>query len=181
MDIKRFLVEILETFITSLIVLLLIYSTIALPEMVYGSSMEPNFKTGDRILVDRVSKLYNKSFKRGEIIVFKSKENSTHLIKRIIGLPGDIFKIYDCKVFISDGTNSYILEEFYLDSDVCTKGNLSIQDGRSFRIPENNYVAMGDNRENSYDSRALGLITIDDMIGRVVFRFWPIDKIGFVN
>lgn len=181
MNIKSFIIESIETIVTSIIVLTIIYSTIAIPEMVYGSSMEPNFKTGDRILVDRITKLFNKNFERGEIIVFEPEESGNHLIKRIIGVPGDVFKIFDCKVYISDGTESYMLDEYYLGENVCTKGSRAIKEGRSFRIPENHYVALGDNREFSHDSRAIGMITPDDVIGRVVLRFWPIDKIEFIN
>lgn len=181
MNIKRFIQETIETIITSLIVLLVIYSTIAMPEMVWGSSMEPNFETGQRILVDRVSKIFNKTFDRGEIIVFKPEGSSKHLIKRIVGLPGDIFKIFDCKVYVSNSEGKFYLDEYYLAKDTCTRGGSQITEGRALKIPDGYYVALGDNREVSLDTRNLGLITENDIVGRVAFRFWPIDKIGFVK
>jgi len=181
MNIKNFLKEILETIITSLIVLIVIYSTVAMPELVWGPSMEPNFETGERIIVDKLSKLFKTTFERGEIVVFKPQGSSKHLIKRIVGLPGDIFKIYDCKVYISNENGKFALDEYYLAKDTCTKGGAQILEGRSLKIPEGNYVALGDNREVSMDGRSLGFITPDQVVGRVAFRFWPIDKIGFVK
>ena len=181
MNIKNFIAETIETVITSFIVLLVIYSTVAMPELVWGTSMEPNFETGQRIIVDKISKLFNSSFERGEIIVFKPEGTSKHLIKRIVGLPGDIFKIYDCKVYISTKDGKFALDEYYLAKDTCTKGGAQIVEGRSLKVPEGQYVALGDNREVSLDTRSLGLITKNDVVGRVVFRFWPIDKIGFVK
>lgn len=181
MNVKSFITETIETIITSVIVLLIIYSTIALPEVVLGSSMEPNFHTGERILVDRWSKYLKLSFDRGEIVVFKPETGDKHLIKRVIGLPGDIFKIYDCKVFITRDDQRYVLDEFYLANNTCTLSGSHIQAGRSFKISDNEYVVLGDNRGVSLDSRTLGLVKKSDIIGRVSFRFWPLDKIGFVK
>lgn len=181
MNAKNFISETIETILTSIIVLLVLYTTIALPELVWGSSMEPNFETGERILVDKISKVINDDFERGEVVVVKPEDSSKHLIKRVIGIPGDVFKIYGCKVYISRDGERFVLDEYYLAADTCTKGGSNILDGRSFKIEDGYYVVLGDNREVSMDSRSIGLIKKDDIVGRVAFRFWPIDKIGFVR
>lgn len=181
MDIKRFILETIETIITSIIVLLIIYSTIALPEVVWGSSMEPNFETNERILVDKLSKVIDPVYTRGEVVVLKPQNSSRHLIKRIIGVPGDIFKIYDCNVYVNQDNERFVLEEDYLAEGTCTTGGSHIENGRSFKLQEDEYVALGDNRAVSLDSRSIGVVTKDDIIGRVSFRFWPIAKIGFVR
>ena len=181
MNIKNFIIETVETIITSTIVLLVLYSTVAMPEMVWGSSMEPNFETKERILVDRVSKIFKPDYERGEVIVFKPEGTPKHLIKRVIGLPGDVFKIYDCKIYISRENGRYILDEYYLPEDTCTRGGSQIFEGRSFKLGETEYVVLGDNRGVSLDSRSIGIVSKNDIVGRVVFRFWPIDKIGFVR
>jgi len=181
MDIKRFILETIETIITSIIMLLIIYSTIAVPEIVWGSSMEPNFKTNERILVEKLSRFYDPTYNRGEVVVLKPENSSKHLIKRVIGVPGDVFKIYDCNVFVSVDNTRYILEEPYLKEGTCTLGGTQIENGRSFKIQDNEYVVLGDNREVSLDSRVIGIVSKDDIVGRVSVRFWPIDKIGFVR
>ena len=165
----------------SLVVILAIYMVIASVEVVQGASMEPNFHTGERILVDRVSKNL-KNFERGEIVVFyPPNDDSVHYIKRVIGIPGDIFKIVDCNVLISREGEKFKLDETYLKDGICTAGGVKVSEGRSLRIEENQYLLLGDNRPVSIDSRMLGLVDRNRIIGRVVFRFWPINEMGFVN
>ena len=181
MEIKSFLLELVETFLTSLVVILTLYILIASIEVVYGASMEPNFHSGERILVDKVTK-YFEDYKRGEVVVFYPPgDNSKHYIKRIVGIPGDIIKIIDCEIHISRDGEKFELKETYLSDDVCTAGSTLIKEGRSLKIEENQYLLLGDNRGASLDSRVLGLVDRERIIGRVVFRFWPPGNIGFVN
>lgn len=181
MKIKNFIFEILETFLSSFVVIMVLYALIASVEVVYGASMEPNFHSGERILVDRISK-YIFDFKRGEVVVFFPPGDDTkHYIKRVIGLPGDIVKILDCKVMVSRDGEHYEIEETYLSDGECTSGGLIVKEGRSLKLNEEEYLLLGDNRDESLDSRVLGLVKKDRLIGRVVFRFWPVSQIGFVN
>ncbi|OGC69347.1 signal peptidase I [candidate division WWE3 bacterium RIFOXYC1_FULL_39_7] len=178
---KHILYELIETLVLSAVVIYLIYSLIASIEVVSGSSMEPNFHTGERILIDKISDNY-KPFERGEIVVLTPPgEDGKHFIKRIIGLPGDIIKIVDCHVYISNGTDRFKLIEPYLSPLLCTNGGIAIKEGRSLRIDDGEYLVLGDNRPSSVDSRFFGFIEKKDIIGRVIFRFWPVDKIGFVK
>jgi len=180
MKLKSFILEIIETILVSGVVILLVYYFIASIEVVSGSSMEPYFHSGERILVDRVAG--RSRLKRGEIVVFYPPDNDTlHYVKRIVGIPGDIFKIIDCKIVISRGGEQFILSEDYLSPEICTKAGGFLREGRSIRVPEDKYVLLGDNRDHSLDSRNLGLIDVDRIVGRVVFRLWPINKINFIN
>ncbi|MFC1625135.1 signal peptidase I [Patescibacteria group bacterium] len=181
MKIKNFLLELVETFLTSLVVILILYVLIASIEVVYGASMEPSFYSGERILVDKITKRL-REFERGEVVVFYPPgDDSKHYIKRIIGIPGDIIKIIDCKVLISREGEKFELDETYLSEEVCTAGSSVIKEGRSLRVGDEKYLLLGDNRDSSLDSRVLGLVEEKKIIGRVIFRFWPISRVGFVN
>jgi signal peptidase I len=178
---KSFLFEMLETLVSSVIVILVIYSTVAFPELVVGSSMEPSFYTGERILVEKLSKHFT-PFSRGDVVVLHPPGNDAiDYVKRVVGVPGDVVKIYDCKVYIKTGDQSFVYEEGYLKDDVCTQGGAKLKDGRSFKIEAGSFLVMGDNREHSMDSRAFGLVSGDRIVGRVVFKFWPPSKVGFIT
>jgi len=182
MGIKRNIYEIVESFVTSLLVVLILYMTIGSVEVVWGASMEPNFKSGERILVDKITKSF-KDYQRGEVVVLvPPTETSRHYIKRIIGLPGDIMKVFECKIYIYRDGKQFVLDEDYLEPRDCTEGGSQfLEEGRSLKIPEGHYVVMGDNRSNSLDSRFFGLVDRSEIVGRVVFRFWPPNKAGFIN
>lgn len=177
---KSFFVEMLETFLTSLVVLFVIYMWVAMPEMVYGASMQPNFETGERILVEKVTKHF-KDFERGEVVVLNPPGNDNiDYIKRVIGLPGDIIKVKDCGVYITTDGMKYRLEEEYLPEGTCTIDGPSLREGRSMKVEEGSYFVLGDNRAESADSRVFGVVERDRIQGRVIFRFWPLSKIGFM-
>ncbi|HAI63190.1 MAG: Signal peptidase I [candidate division WWE3 bacterium GW2011_GWF2_41_45] len=182
MNIKRHFYEITESFLTSLVVVLILYITIGSVEVVWGASMEPNFETGERILVDKISKNF-RDYERGEVVVLvPPTEDSKHFIKRVIGLPGDIIKVFECKIYIYRDGKQFTLDEEYLGSNGCTVGGSQfLLEGRSVEVEAGHYVVMGDNRRNSLDSRVFGMVEASDIVGRVVFRFWPIGKAGFVN
>ncbi|HAI95274.1 TPA: signal peptidase I [candidate division WWE3 bacterium] len=182
MNIKRHFYEIAESFLTSLVVVLVLYITIGSVEVVWGASMEPNFETGERILVDKITRNF-RDYERGEVVVLvPPTEDSKHFIKRVVGLPGDIIKVFECKIYIYRDGSQFTLDEEYLGSNGCTiGGNEFLQEGRSVEIKDGYYVVMGDNRRNSLDSRVFGMVKASDIVGRVVFRFWPVGKAGFVN
>ncbi len=178
-DFRTFLFESLETFVTTFVVIAVIYQFIAMPEMVWGASMEPTFKTGERILVEKVTKHFMK-FSRGEVVVLNPpSDKNVDYIKRIIGLPGEIVKISNCVVQIKSGDERFVLEEKYLDEKTCTTSGSYFKEGRSVKIPDGEYLVLGDNREVSADSRYFGFVKKDLVQGRVIFRFWPLDKVEF--
>jgi signal peptidase I len=64
---------------------------------------------------------------------------------------------------------------------MCTRGGNQLRNGRSVRIGDGEYMVLGDNRDNSVDSRVFGFLTKDDIVGRVVFRFWPFSRLSFTS
>jgi signal peptidase I len=175
-----FFLELGESLFSSLIVLFLIYRFIAMPEVVHGASMYPNFDTGERILLEKVTKLY-KPYERGEVVILHPPGNDEiDYLKRIVALPGDIVKIKDCRVYISRYGEKFELQEYYLDDSVCTTEGTFFKEGHSVRLMEDEYLVFGDNRENSVDSRFFGVVKGSSIQGRVVLRFWPLDRVGFL-
>lgn len=133
-----------------LITLSLFTACSPLPVMIEGTAMLPGFKNGDRVLMDKnLGEL-----KRGEVIIFLyPKDTSKSYIKRIIALPNETVEIKDGKVLI----NGQILDEPYLDQSY----NQSFASFPSRKIAENNYFVLGDNRDNSSDSRYWGSVSKD--------------------
>jgi signal peptidase I len=178
---KDTILELIETAVTSAIVILVIYTTVAMPEQVQGASMEPNFYSGERILVEKITKHF-KDFNTGEVVVLHPPDNNhVDFIKRIVAVPGDIVKIYNCKVYINRDGQKYVLEEPYLSENTCTTAGGRIKEGRSLQLEEGEYLVLGDNRPRSADSRVFGLIQKERIVGRVVFRFWPLSQLGYIN
>ena len=141
-----------------------------------SGSMEPTLHTGDRILVNKLSVRFG-TINVGDIIVFKAppKEhcgdgNYPDLVKRVIGLPGDVMSSKGNTVYV----NGHPLKEpwtyFHTLSPQITK----------MKVPPNNYYVMGDNRANSCDSRFWGTVPRSDIIGKAFFRIWPLSRIGFI-
>ncbi|MEQ8675104.1 MAG: signal peptidase I [Aggregatilineales bacterium] len=145
-----------------------VFFQLAIPQsMVQGSSMEPTFQDGQRLFISRVNYMINEP-ERGEIIVFNSpsprEENEAPLIKRVIGIPGDVIEIIDSMVYL----NGTMLDEPYIN-EPCRS---NCRDNR-WELGPNDYFMMGDNRNHSNDSRSFGVVPSDHIIGEVVLRFWP--------
>ncbi len=173
---KSVIKEILSTSIYLLCVLIVTYLIIHYVGQrteVQGSSMEPTLQNADNLIVDKISYRVREP-QRFDIIVFPFQfEEDTYYIKRIIGMPGEKVRIdWDGTVYI-DGE---VLEEGY--------GLEVIQDpGRAvdeIELGEDEYFVLGDNRNNSTDSRAelVGNIHKDDIIGRAWVRIYPFEKFG---
>lgn len=142
---------------------------------VSGSSMETTLSTGDQLIVDKISYRFRDP-KRYDIVVFPYRyEENRYYIKRIIGLPGETVQIVDGMVYI----NGSPLNEHY--------GNEVIEDPGSAAEPitlgDDEYFVLGDNRNNSQDSRAsnVGLIHRDELLGRAWVRIWPLDEFGVIK
>ncbi len=164
-----FIWEIIKIVVIALVIVIPIRYYIFQPFLVKGQSMEPNFETGDYLIIDEISYRFRDP-QRGEIIVFKSPQNSSQrYIKRIIGLPYETIEIKDGKVFIN---NKELDEKSYLPISTQTPGNTLITLGK------NEYFVLGDNRLASYDSRRWGPLLREDIIGRVFIRAWPITALA---
>jgi signal peptidase I len=150
--------------IVALILAVVIRGFILEPTYVQGPSMLNTMKTGDKVIINKLIYRF-KSPARGEIIVFHTPQDRD-LIKRVIGLPGETIQVKNYRVYI----NGKLLQEPYL--------NFSTQTSTvpPTKIAANHLFVMGDNRLNSTDSRELGPIPIDEIIGRAEFIYWPISE-----
>lgn len=137
--------------------------------VVEGSSMASTLSSGDRVFVNKLSYRFGDPG-RGDVVVLHEIRGTTErdLIKRVIALPGEEIEIRSCEVRI-DGR---LLVEPYLDPTVVTPGNCGGDYGPLI-IPDDAVFVMGDNRPGSQDSRALGPIEHDDIVGRAFVVFWP--------
>lgn len=176
---KSVLREILYNSIFLLIVLvvtLLVVKYVGQRTTVSGSSMEPMIHDGDSLIVDKISYRFNDP-ERFDIIVFPFEyQNDTYYIKRIIGLPGEYVRIdEEGNIYI----NGEVLEENY--------GAAVIEDpGMAYNeihLSDTQYFVLGDNRNNSSDSRnpAVGLIERDRIIGRAWVRIYPFNSFGVIR
>lgn len=143
---------------------------------VTGDSMYPTFYDKEQIIAEKLS-IKVKDLKRGEILIFEHPfEKGRLLIKRLTGLPGETIRIRGGKVFI----NNVALEEPYLDN-ITTEGQSFLKEGLEYKIPENAYVMMGDNRIKSTDSREWGFVKKDLIVGRGVLVYYPLNRIRLVR
>lgn len=171
--------EILSTSLYLLFVLVatfLVVTYVGQRTKVSGASMEPTLHDGDNLIVDKISYRFEDP-KRFDIIVFPFRyEDKTYYIKRIIGLPEETVYIDEYGIIYINGN---ILTESY--------GKEVIADpGRAYEpitLGEDEYFVMGDNRNNSSDSRdpVVGNIHRDELIGKAWMRIWPLGKFGFIK
>ena len=143
---------------------------------VSGHSMETTLSDGDNLIVDKLSYRFGDP-KRYDIIVFpyKYKEN-TYYIKRIIGLPGETVQVTDGYAYI-DGE---LLESDVYGAEIMDNSGIA---GEPLTLDEDEYFVLGDNRNNSSDSRdpSVGILTRDDLLGRAWIRIYPFDKMGVIK
>lgn len=142
---------------------------------VSGSSMENTLSDGDNLIVDKITYRFSDP-KRYDIIVFPYQyEENTYFIKRIIGLPGETVQIVDGTIYI-DGE---ALQESY-GREVMKNSGLA---AAPVTLGEDEYFVLGDNRNDSTDSRdpSVGKIPRDRIIGRAWVRIWPLSKIGILR
>ncbi len=144
--------------------------------VVIGQSMEPNLHDGERVLISKLAYRFGGEPKRGDVIVFtppKQLGATGGYVKRVIGLPGERVEINNGSVYIhqTDGTRILLDESAYLNVTII--GNYI-----SGVIPKGEYFVMGDNRNNSGDSRSGWTVPKSDIIGRTWVVIWPPSKWG---
>ena len=174
---NRIMRELLNTAIYLLCVLgavWLVITFVGQRTEVEGASMENTLHNGDNLIVDKLSYRFHDP-ERFDIIVFPFQfQDNTYYIKRIIGLPGETVEIRDGHIYI-DGSSEPL-------EDVETKEYMVGNYG-PYTIPEGCYFVMGDNRNNSQDSRVsdVGAIHRDELMGRAWIRIWPLDQFGVIK
>lgn len=179
--------EMIETIVVAFLLAVVIRATIAEARFIPSGSMIPTLEIGDRLIVEKISYYFSPP-KRGDVIVFYPP-NPGHepqngkdrffrwlgftrdaaYIKRLIGLPGETVSVQNGLVLI----NGQPLDEPYIQTPPFDEMQPTL-------IPENNYFMMGDNRNNSRDSRVWGTLPKENIIGKSRFRFWPFSRVGLL-
>ena len=151
------------------------------PFKVFGESMDTTFQSGQYLFVEKLSTRFS-TIKRGDVVVFVTPEESSkpflvrkHLIKRIIGLPGETVHIKNNVVSITSNATTTILHEPYTRGLTLSPAG---EDEYSRTLSADEYFVMGDNRENSRDSRYFGPITRAEISGSPLVRLFPIASFG---
>ena len=132
-------------------------------------SMEPTLHEGQMLVISKINYLVGDP-QRGQIIVLKDETENKLLIKRVIGLPGEVIQVKDGKVYIDSKELQPDYTNFPTYAYTVDK----------WTLPAGKYFVLGDNREHSRDSRLenVGLVDRKNIVGRAVFRIWPFNKLG---
>jgi signal peptidase I len=183
----RWIVELVSVVVVAILVAVLLRTFVVATYSIPSGSMEPTLKIGDRIVVDKLSyKLHGVD--RGNIVVFSTPptENCagppvSDLVKRVIGLPGEIISLAGGNVYI----NGHLLPEPFLppnlrDDTYPGPAHVPYALHHAFRIPPGEVYMMGDNRPDSCDSRYWGPIPESTIVGQADMRIWPLSRIGFL-
>jgi signal peptidase I len=167
-EFRGWLKDILLAVVIAFLMVVFLYQ----PVKVEGTSMQPELLDQERIFVNKF--VYHfEEIHRGDIVVFwYPKDPSKSFIKRVLGVPGDVVSIRDGQVHI----NGQLVEERYVPR--------GYQDADSYppvRVREGHYYVLGDHRNASNDSRSWGLVPRKYIYGKAVFRYWPVEKAGFLE
>lgn len=161
----------LYPYLVILVVVVLVRSFIITPAIVDGSSMEPTLNDNNIILLNKLDKKINK-LKRFDIVVIDY--NGRKLVKRVVGLPNEYLEYKNNTLYI----NENIIQENFKHSDTT---DFTLESIGYIKIPGNKYLVVGDNRNNSIDSRTIGLIEEENILGTVSIRLFPLNTIGKVK
>ena len=195
--IKLFIKETVETVVIVLVLVILIRGFLGEPRWIPSSSMEDTLQIHDNLIVEKVSR-YLAPPQRGDILVFFPPHEELNpslwgkftrfvgffaeeeaYIKRVIGLPGDTIQIvpyegvYINDVLLNEPYKKEIFDGFCAPEPEMHCGPMT--------IPEGKYYMMGDNRNDSTDSRYWGLLPEERIVGRACFRFWPLNRVGILE
>ncbi|WP_062532927.1 signal peptidase I [Jeotgalibaca dankookensis] len=188
-------VNILLSVLVAFILFVFIRTFLFFPFEVVGQSMEPTLLSGDRLILNRLG-----SVDRFDVVVFPAPDDpdsGEDYVKRIIGLPGDEIKYVEDNLYI----NGNLINEHYLEpskEELQKKleenpeqvnftqitndfSLLDISSGDSAVVPPDTYFVLGDNRQNSKDSRVFGFLNQETVEGTASLRIWPLDRIGFLE
>jgi len=167
---QGFLHELFGSFLPAVLIVGAINLFVAQPRTVDGESMEPSLYEDQRLIVELVSYHFEQPA-RGDIIVLNLPDHQDGpLIKRVVGLPGEVVEIRDGRVYI----NGVPLGEPYLDER--TPGIMPPR-----LVPEEHVFVLGDNRDSSNDSRYFGMVPYTQVIGRAWLRYWPPTEAGVLG
>ncbi len=174
-----FFLEVIKIVVLAGITIGLVRTFLFKPFYVKGKSMEPNFHENEYLIIDKLTYRlrtlqHQENVQRGEVVVIVSPVNPTeHYLKRVIGLPGERVSIKEGQIIIynSEFPQGFVLQETYLAEP-------TPRTDKNFVLTDLQYFVMGDNRDESFDSRGFGPIDRQSIVGRAWFRGWPFSKAG---
>lgn len=171
-EVKAELIEYLQAFAIAIVLAAFIITYVAQSFVVEGSSMEPSLYNRERLLVNKLVYRFRKP-EYGDVVVFRYPANpKRRFIKRVIGVPGDVVEIRDGHVIL----NGVVLDEDYTRD--FTYGYFGPK-----TVPEGRYFVLGDNRNNSDDSRYpdVGFVPMENIVGKASFRWWPPGRMSLIR
>ena len=162
--------------VTALLAVLIIRSFLFTIIRVDGTSMTDTLQDNDRLFVTVLDmKLHGPD--RFDVVITHYDDTRKEYVKRVIGLPGDTLEVRSGVLYI----NGEAYEEPFLSPDRIVNYSLPQYDFGPIKVPEGSYFVMGDNRDNSRDSRRVGFLSEDKIVGKVRYIIWPLDRIGSVG
>ncbi|SFP95364.1 signal peptidase I [Salibacterium halotolerans] len=167
----------IKTFAVVVIIVFIIRTFFFANYMVHGESMMPTIENGERLIINKIGYEFSKP-DRFDLVVFHANEESDY-IKRVIGLPGDRIRYEDDTLYV----NGEAVKEEYLApyrseaerGPFTSDFTLEEVTGRE-TVPEGHIFVLGDNRRNSMDSRRIGFVDMDEVVGEANLRYWPVDE-----
>lgn len=169
-DIKEFIKDSLKYIIIVVVILFIVICVMSFQQVI-GPSMNPTLYEGDVVVVNKFIYKFRK-ITRNEVVVLKYDEKL--LIKRVVGLPGE-HVAYNNNIMYIDGEK---YKEKFTNSKT---DDFDIKQLGYDIIPDDYYLVLGDNRENSMDGRDFGLIKKSDILGKAAVRIWPLNKITLIK
>jgi len=168
---KKTILEYAKTLLITLVFFFVFRTYIAEAYYIPSGSMIPTLNISDRIITSKFTYKFT-DINRGDVVVFNPPIESDNkpFVKRVIGLPNETISVNNGIVYI----NNEPLRESYISAP-------PINNFSPYKIPDNNYFLMGDNRNNSYDSRYWGTVPIYDIIGKAEFIYYPIKDIKILS
>jgi signal peptidase I len=164
----------LRDLVFALMIMALVLVFVAQPVKVEGTSMLPRLHDGERIFVNKLIYYGLPEIERGDIVVFWfPNDPSKSYIKRVIGLPGETVQMRAGRMFV----NGKQLQEPYLETSLNVAGG----DEPPVYVKPHFYFVMGDNRDNSSDSRSWGLVPEKYIYGKALFRYWPLAQASVIR
>jgi signal peptidase I len=169
---ENIFVELAKTLATAFILAFGIRTFVAEARYIPSESMLPTLEVNDRLIIEKIS-YHFKAPQRGDVVVFNPTKTLQEqnfkdaFIKRVIGLPGEKVEVKNGTVFV----NGQPLAEKYIEEEP----NYNYG---PVEVPDNQYLVLGDNRNNSYDSHYWGFVPRENLIGKAAVRFWPPNRIG---